>query len=190
MKKFLLLAPALLLAVPALAQAHDATIACDLANPGQYVVTPDYLHLDPVTTFEPSRAVVTWSDGYVVRLPYPQNCPVPPPPPWTPQPPLEPGSPEALPVVPEPVIPVPVVGPAPRIEPMPRVRTCRELLAKPRAGRRTLIRLGCVTPKTRKITCRWLLKHRAGKLSYTRRGFYYRCRAPKPTPRKHYPVTG
>lgn len=199
----LLLAAAALLATPALASAHDATIVCDATDPTGYRVTPDFTHLDPVTTFGPAGATVRWRDGYVVRLPYPTWCVVPPP--VVPPPPVEPPAPpnptlppppdaksEAplldLPVTPQPssTPAPPVVTPGGPVEPQPKVRTCRELLAKPRAGRRTLIRLGCVEPKPRRVTCAYLKKHRAGKLSYVRAGYYFRCKAPVP-PRKGQP---
>lgn len=158
------------LALPTVAQAHDATIACDTANPGRYIVQPDYLWLDPVTTFTPTGAVVTWRDGYVVRLPLPAGCVPPPPPPVVPP---------APPVVPEaPVVPVVGAPPAPPVvtpgepEPMPRKR---------------------VTPrKPVRVTCALLNARRAGVLEYTRRGWTYRCR-PLPPPKKfgpHNPFKG
>lgn len=164
---------AALLALPAIASAHKATIACDQQRPGQYVVTPDFLHLDPVTTFGPTTATVVWRDGFRVTLPLPAGCAVPPPPPPV-VPPAPPVTPPVAPGPPEPMLapPPPVVTPGQPIEPMPRKR---------------------VTPrKPVRITCAYLKAHRAGKWSYVARGFYPGCKAPKP-PRKYIarvPVTG
>lgn len=147
---------AAVLALPTLASAHNATIACDQANPGHYLVTPDYLQLNPVTTFGPTAATVTWSDRYRVTLPYPAGCVAqPPPPPPAVQPPAPPVVPSA-PVAAQPPPPPAVTPGAP--EPMGRKRTA----PRPRPP----------------ITCQYLLRHRAGKWSYIRRGFYYRCKAP------------
>lgn len=152
------------LALPALASAHHATIACDQAHPGQYVVTPDYLHLNPVTTFGPTSATVVWSDRFTVTLPYPTGCVAPPP--------VVPPAPEPAP--PAPPAPTPQAVAAPPVltpgqpEPMPRKK------AAPRP----------------RVTCAWLNAHHAGPRAYTARGWYFRCKAPVPRRLYRVPVTG
>jgi hypothetical protein len=157
----LLLTGAALLAIPATSLAHDASVACDQANPGAYVVTADYQRLNPVSTFTDTTVTVRWSDGYRVTLPLPPGCVAPPPvvPPVMPD--LSPDLPPENNYGITPPAP-PVVTPgAP--ERMPRK------VAQPR--------------KPVKVTCAYLKAHRAGKWSYVARGFYPFCRAPKPPKR-------
>jgi len=167
----LLLTAAALLAAPALAHGHSATIACDATAPSGYAVVPDYLHLDPAVTYTPTGVTVVWRDRYTVSLPYPAGCVVPPAPVEPPAPPNPTWAPppdaksEAPPLgTPAP----PVVTPGAPVEPQPRVR--------PRPK------------KAVRVTCKLLNQRRAGVREYTKRGFYFRCKAPVP-PRKGKPFT-
>lgn len=158
MKKLALVGTAALgLALPSVASAHQASVAC---VDGDYVVTADYRHLNPTNTFTDTTVTVRWSDGYRVVLTLPRPCELPPPPP-----PVTPPTP-----TPPPVPPVPEVTPP---EP-PKPPTCAELKARyPKAGKARLKQWGCPTPpvrivppkkkpKPRVITCSFVLSHYNG----------------------------
>lgn len=162
-----LLAALALCALPAVATAHNATIACDVEHPGAYVVTPDFLRLNPVTSFGPTSATVVWSDGYRVTLPYPSGCVVP-----------------VVPTTPVSDAPAPQQPDAPQAVSAPPVDAPQVITpGRPEPGIRKK-----ATP--RKVTCKWLRAHKAGKWSYIRRGFYPGCRAPKPRIMRRIAVTG
>lgn len=138
MKKLALVgAAALGLALPAVASAHQASVAC---VDGEYVVTADYRHLNPTNTFTDTTVTVRWSDGYRLVLTLPRPCELPPPPP-----PVTPPTP-----TPPPVPPVPEVTPP---EP-PKPPTCAELKARyPKAGKARLKQWGCpADPRKAKTT--------------------------------------
>jgi len=108
------------------------------------------------------------------------DCPVPPPPPAPPvQPPVAPPA-----VVTPPPVP-PVVEPHP-----PKVRTvprsCADL-RRAKAGHKWLVKLGCVKPRPKRITCAYLDRVKAGPREYTKRGWYFRCEAPPETGRRSNP---
>lgn len=153
----LLLATALAtMALPAVAQAHSASVVC---NPsGGYIGIADYQQFHPAFTITPPTATVRWDDGFRLVVPLPTGCVV------------VPETPTAPPVVETPAVPIRTeigtdVAPAP---PLPVVVTPGVVEPQPRKR---------VT--SRRVTCRYLLAHRAGKWSYIRRGYYPFCRVPR-----------
>jgi hypothetical protein len=103
------------LALPAIGAAHDATVTCDPLT-GKHVVTPDYLHRNPVVPFTATTYTVRWDDGYRLTRPLPAPCPAPPPPPV--EPPLTPAPPPVA--TPTPPPPVVVVPPPVQVDTPPR----------------------------------------------------------------------
>ncbi len=143
------------LIVPAVAQAHTATVACNPAT-GGIVVTPDYQQLNPTWTVTAGRVEVTWSDGYRRFLDLPGPCEAPAPSP----------------------APAPAPAPAPPGEatpPPPAAVTCADLLAAyPKAGRGRRAAWGCPAtpitkppaprprPRPRVVTCAFVVAHYSG----------------------------
>jgi hypothetical protein len=129
-------AAALGLALPSVASAHKATLACDTAT-GSYQLVADFQNLQPVFTVTNGFFTVRWNDGYLQGpRPVPGPC-VPP------VPPDAPPTPTPVPDVPEVVPPVP----AP-----PANLTCAELLAQyPKAGKARRNAWGCPAPPVRII---------------------------------------
>lgn len=141
------------LALPAVAQAHTASVVCNPA--GGYTGIADYQQFHPAFTITPPTATVRWDDGFRLVVPLPSGCvpQTPAAPPVVETPPVEPALEGPPSVAPAPSPPV-VVTPG-AVEPQPRKR---------------------VTP--RRVTCMWLNRVKAGPREYTKRGWYWRCKAP------------
>lgn len=110
------------LALPAVAQAHTASVVCNPA--GGYIGIADYEQFHPSFTITPPTATVRWDDGFRLVVPLPTGCVVvpetPAAPPVVETPPVEPAF-EGTPSVAAP----PVVTTPGAVEPQPHKRVTR-----------------------------------------------------------------
>lgn len=170
-------AAAVTLGVPAFAQAHPAQVVCGDNGPTVAATAYDGAAVASVVR-DGDVFVVTWTDGYRLRLPITVDCPAPTPPP--------------VPEVPE-ATPPPVTPPPPP--------TCADLLARyPKAGPVRRAAWGCPTPpvvipppgkppkRPRVITCSFARAHfspAVARAVLARRGISANCLRPY-----NPPVTG